>query len=54
MFNAVELFVHLFRLKGGHVPKPVNLRNVLQYILRKDNLAVEKVRLKWKSARKVS
>lgn len=52
MFNAVELLVHLFRLIAGHVPKPVKLRDVLQYILRIDNLAVEKVRLKWMSARK--
>lgn len=32
-FNAIELFVHLFRLIAGHIPKPVKLRDVLQYVL---------------------
>lgn len=31
--NAIELFVHLFRLIAGHVLKPVKLRDVLQHIL---------------------
>jgi len=46
--------VHLFRLIAGHMPKPVKLRDVLLYILRKDNLAVEKGRWKRMSARKLS
>lgn len=33
MFNAIKLSVHLFRLIAGHMPKPVKLRDVLQYIL---------------------
>lgn len=33
LFNAIELFVHLFSLIAGHMPKPVKLKDVLQYIL---------------------
>lgn len=32
-FNAIEPFLHLFRLIAGHVPKLVKLGDVLQYIL---------------------
>lgn len=36
-FNIVELFMYLFRLIAGHMPKPVKpfCRDALQYLLRK-------------------
>lgn len=40
-FNAIELFLHLFRLIAGHMPKPVKLGDVLQYILSSRESEVE-------------